>query len=139
MVSAGVFIAIQSSMSAQLAKLLGSPSLATWFLYCASFLVMTLFVFFSGVKFPTFNELRSIPAHLWFLGSLFSAMALSLVYYQMPKVGVARAMSGVICGQLIFSIVASHFGWFSLPVNPIDLRRVLGGISLLLGVVLINK
>ncbi len=41
-------------------------------------------------------------------------------------------------GQLAFSVIAGHFGWLNLPTEPITIKRVVGIITMLSGILLIN-
>jgi len=47
-------------------------------------------------------------------------------------------MSYALSGQILIAIVASHFGWFELPVKPITQLKIAGALSLVTGVLLIN-
>jgi transporter family-2 protein len=41
-------------------------------------------------------------------------------------------------GQLVVSMLLDHFGWLGAPTHPLGISRVLGGLCLMLGVVLIR-
>lgn len=47
-------------------------------------------------------------------------------------------MSYALAGQLLLAVVASHFGWFDLPVKKIDFIKIVGIIALIVGIILIN-
>ena len=84
------------------------------------------------------ETLKLVPTHIWYLGGLLSVTALTLVYWQIPKIGVARVMTGVLTGQLLISVVAAHNGWFGLPVTTINVIRGAGITLMMIGVFLIN-
>ena len=54
------------------------------------------------------------------------------------QMGVGPLMHFAQSGQIIIATIASHFGWFELPVKPITFKKVLGVISLTVGVSLLN-
>lgn len=137
-VTAGVAIALQSAMSGQFSSIVRSPPWASLLIYSTSSVVMTFYLLVSKTRVPSMDSLKSVPAHLWFVGAFLSVFALTLVYWQMPKIGVARVMTGVLTGQLLVSIIAAHFGWFGLPVTTISLSRGLGLLFMIFGVALIN-
>jgi len=137
-ITAGMAIALQSAMSGQLSSIIKSPLWASFMIYSSSTLVMTIYLLFSKTNFPSFYSIKSVPGHLWILGAVLSVSALTMVYWQMPKIGVARVMSGVLTGQLIISIVASHYGWFNLPVTTLTISRTIGVTFMFVGVFLIN-
>ena len=47
-------------------------------------------------------------------------------------------MSYALAGQLLLAVVASHFGWFDIPVKQIDFIKLVGILALIAGVILIN-
>ncbi|MCG8381198.1 MAG: DMT family transporter [Gammaproteobacteria bacterium] len=137
-VVAGAAIAIQASMNAQLGVLLKSPMLGTSIAFLFS-CVFTIFAMMLWTKqYPQMNDIKSVPLYLWFSGGALSAFGVGMVYYLIPKMGVGSMMSYVLSGQILIAVVASHFGWFSLPVKQIDAVKVLGAASLIAGVLLLN-
>jgi len=134
----GVFLAIQGGFNAQLGVLLKNPFLATLTAFLSSSIFALLFVLFSVRTPPTIAQIKDIPFHLWFTGGLFSVIGISLYYYTIPKLGISTIISFGLCGQLIFVIIAGNFGWFNLPVEPISLKRTIGVISMIVGILLIN-
>lgn len=84
------------------------------------------------------QQMKAIPAHLWFTGAFFSVIGISLYYYTIPKLGISSMISLGLFGQLLFSVVAGHFGWFGLIAEPIDLKRLLGVVAMTTGIILIN-
>jgi transporter family-2 protein len=47
--------------------------------------------------------------------------------------GAGVSVTLIIVGQLIVGMLIDQFGWFDLPVRPIDGARLLGAGLLLLG------
>jgi len=134
----GMAIAIQSGMSGQLGKLLLSPFSATFVVSLVTAVLILAFVSLTKIGVPSFSNVKDIPIHLWFLGSVFSAAALSTIYWLMPQIGVSKVMVGVLMGQIIMSILASHFGWFNMPINSVSMMKIVGVMMLFSGVVLVN-
>jgi len=48
-------------------------------------------------------------------------------------------MSLALTGQLIIAITSSHYGFFNLPIQPINPLKIVGVVLLIVGIVLINK
>ncbi|MCV2403435.1 DMT family transporter [Marinomonas sp. C2222] len=138
-VSAGVIIAVQGTLNAQLGFLLKNPLLGTSIAFLVAFLCMFSTFLVSVHRWPTFNEVFSVPAYLLFSGGILCAVGIGTMYYLIPKMGVGTLMSYSLCGQLIMAVVASHFGWFDLPQKPIDGIKSLGVMALIIGVVLLNS
>jgi len=136
--AAGVAIAIQATMNAQLGVLLKSSMVSTSiaFLFGCVFTVSAMLL--SIKQYPKMDDINSVPLYLWFSGGALSAFGVGLFYYLIPKMGVGSMMSYALSGQILIAIIASHFGWFDLPVKPINIIKVLGTISLIVGVLLLN-
>ena len=88
---------------------------------------------------PSLVQLKSIPTYLYFSGAVFSFIGISLYYYTIPKLGISTMVSIGLIGQIVFSLVADHFGWFDLKVSPLNYKRVLGVIAMILGIFLIKN
>ena len=135
----GVFLAAQGGFNTQLGVLLNNPLLAS----AVAYLVSTTFalgaVLVSVNDYPSLSEMKSVPTYLWFTGALLSLIGITLYYYTIPKLGISTMISLGLCGQLVFSVIAGHFGWFNLPVEPADFKRILGVVVMIIGILLINS
>jgi transporter family-2 protein len=141
--AAGAAIAIQATMNAKLGVLLKSAMMSTsiaFFVSCV-FAVSAMAlsaILFSTKQFPQMADIKTVPVYLWFSGGALSAFGVGMFYYLIPKMGVGSMMSYALSGQILIAIVASHFGWFELPVKPITLLKIAGAFSLVTGVLLLN-
>lgn len=136
---AGIAIALQANMNSQLGVLLTSSLLATFIALLSSAIFTSIAMAFLVKDFPSINVLKSVPIYLYFCGGLLSAFALASFYYVIPKIGILSMISFGLTGQLIYSVVSSHFGLFDLPVSSINISKILGVIAMLIGIFLINK
>ena len=136
---AGVFLSIHGGFNTQLSTLLKSPIQASLIAYIFSALIALVAVFGSMKQTPSLVQLKSIPTYLYFSGAVFSFIGISLYYYTIPKLGISTMVSIGLIGQIVFSLVADHFGWFDLKVSPLNYKRVLGVIAMILGIFLIKN
>jgi len=134
----GVFLAIQGGLNAHLGVLLKNPLLASVVAFVSSSIFAIIIVASSIKTFPTINQLKDIPYYLWFTGGFFSVLGISIYYYTIPKLGVSTMISFGLFGQLIFAVIAGHYGWFNLPVESISFKRVAGVVAMVTGIFLIN-
>ncbi|WP_257666885.1 DMT family transporter [Parapedobacter tibetensis] len=134
----GIFLAAQGTYNAQLGVQLKNPLLASALAFFFSTVFALVIVLFTMKDLPSRETIRQIPIYLWFTGGLFCVLGISLYYYTIPKLGVSTMISIGLCGQLVFAVIAGHFGWFNFPSDPINLKRVIGLISMITGVLLIN-
>lgn len=135
----GTFLAIQAGFNTQLGVLLKKPLLASISTSISSAVFALIFVLIYTKDIPNLNTEKQVPWYLWFTGGLFSVIGITLYYYTIPKLGISKMISLGLCGQLIFSIVAGHFGWLNLPIEPITLKKIIGTASMVIGIILISS
>ena len=136
--SAGAAIAIQATMNAQLGVLLKSSMIGTSIAFLVSFIFTVSVMALSAKQYPNLTEIKSVPLYLWFTGGALSAFGVGMFYFLIPKMGVGSMMSYALSGQILITILASHLGWFDLPVKPINNFKVTGAVLLIVGILLIN-
>lgn len=134
----GIMVVIQGGLNAKLGILLKSPLLATSAMFTMSTCFTAVAVLLTIKQLPSFQQLKLVPTYLWFTGAAFSFLAVSLFYYLIPKLGISTAVSFGLCGQIFFSMVAAHYGWFGLPVESIVPQKTLGVIAMIAGLFLIK-
>ncbi|MGK0308660.1 MAG: transporter family-2 protein [Urechidicola sp.] len=134
----GVFLAIQGGLNAQLGVLLKNPLLASLVAFFCSTFFASLFLIFSFQSIPNTAQLKEVPHYLWFTGALFSVLGISLYYYTIPKLGISTMISLGLFGQLTFSVIAGHFGWFGMQVELLNTKRMIGVFAMVFGIILIN-
>lgn len=135
---AGAALAAQAAANARLGVLLGSSGGATAFAFLAAFLVTATGLLVVRPPVPGMATVARVPPYLWLIGGLLSAAGVGTFYWLIPQLGVARVVALGLVGQLLFSTLASHFGWFELPVVRIGPATCAGAVCLVAGVVLIQ-
>ena len=135
---AGAAISAQASMNAQLGVMLRSAMLGTGVAFLVGLGFVLLAFFALQRDFPSLEAVRSVPVYLWFTGGALSALAISTYFYLIPQMGIGTMMSWALTGQLVVAMLAGHFGWFDLPVQPINWHRLAGVLALVIGIILIN-
>lgn len=135
----GVFLAMQGGLNAQLGSLLKNPLLATLIAFVMSSGMAAVAILISMKELPSAEQVRSIPSYLWFSGALSSVIGVSLYYYTIPRLGISTMISLGLSSQLIFSVIAGHYGWFGLPIEPVSIKRLAGVILMITGILFINN
>lgn len=134
----GVFLAVQAGFNSQLGIILKQPILAV----ITSSISSVVFgcILLLAVNRNSLNNLQTIevPWYLWFVGGLFSVIGIAIYFYNIPQIGISKMIALGLCGQLLFSLVAGKYGWLNLPVEPITTKRLLGTISMIVGIILFN-
>lgn len=134
---AGAAIAVQAGMNAQLGVLLRNSLLGTAVAFAVSCLLSLLAVMVSTRQYPQLESIQAVPLYLWF-GGVLSVFGVGMFYFLIPKMGAGPMMSFALTGQIVVAIIASHFGWFDLPVKPVNSLRIMGVLALVAGILLIN-
>jgi transporter family-2 protein len=135
----GVFLALHGGFNSQLSEQLKSPLLTSLVAYIISTLFALLAVVIYTKHLPSFYKLKEVPYYLWFSGALFSVAGIGLYYYTIPKLGISTMISIGLFGQVLFSVIAGHFGWFGLPSEPIAYKKIFGVLAMTLGIILIKN
>lgn len=135
---AGIAITLQAAMNSQLGVLLKNSNIATSIAFFVSCMFSLTVMALTIERYPQLADIKSVPMYLWFSGGALSAFAVGMFYYLVPKMGVGTMMSYALSGQIIMAIIASHFGWFGLPIKPLTSMKLIGALSLITGVILLN-
>ncbi len=137
--SVGIMVVIQGGINARLGVLLNNSLLATSTALTMSASLTLIAVLITVRQFPNMDQIREIPVYMWVTGGFISFFAVTLFYYIIPRVGISTAVTFGLAGQLIFAAIAGHFGWFNMPLDTITLKKVMGLIVMIAGVILIKS
>ena len=136
--SVGILVVIQGGINARLGVMLNNTLLATSAALVMSASFTLLAVFMTIRELPSLDQIQTIPTYMWFTGGALSFLAVTLFYYIIPRIGISTAVIFGLSGQIIFAAIASHFGWFGMPVEPITIKKVVGMLVMVMGVLLIK-
>ncbi len=75
---------------------------------------------------------RAIPWWAFLAGPL-GLVVIGSLAYAVPRLGATNATMLFLVGWLVFSALIDHFGWFGTPVRQLDLSRMAGTLTLLVG------
>lgn len=137
-VGAGVSVALQQVLNANLRAQLGSPWWAAFTSYLVGMLVML------AVALTTSGPRLSIAltdgaSWLSWTGGVFGAIFVGTAVLMVPSLGAATVLSLIVVGQMLGSLAFDHFGILGLPHQPVSPVRLAGAACLVLGVVLVRK
>lgn len=137
-VFAGMSVALQQVLNANLREHIGSPWWAGFVSYFVGFVAMFAIALATSPISRLTGALNSqIPLLTW-LGGLFGAIFIAVCILMIPKLGAATTIALIVVGQMIGSLIFDHFGLFGLSAQPATLMRMTGAMFLVVGVVLIR-
>lgn len=136
-VAAGISVAFQQILNANLRTELGSPWWAGFVSYLVGMIVMLLVAMLAPGPRPSLSAINGSSWISW-TGGFFGAVFIGIAIIMVPRLGAATVLALIVVGQMVGSIAFDHFGLLGLPQQPANLARLLGAGMLVLGVVLIR-
>jgi len=130
-ITAGLGLALQVGMNAQLRKDLQSANAAALISFLVGTCALVVLLLVMRPPMPGRDTLAAVPLWAWF-GGLFGAFYVSISTIVATELGAASLLALALVGQLGMALLVDHFGWLGLPVNPISWTR-LAGVGLLAG------
>ncbi len=134
----GILQACGSPMNGQLNKSLTN----SWLASAVSFGLITAFFICAFAVLPRpLPTLEGITTMPWWapLGGLVGAVAVYAGLVLVNQVGAGAYTGLTVTAALLTSLVIDNFGWFHMEVHPLNLPRILGGVLMVGGIVLIAK
>ncbi len=136
---AGAALAAQATANARLGVILGNSVVATAYAFFASLVVTLVAVLVIRRPLPDMEIVQRVPLLYWLIGGVLSCFGVGAFYWLIPKLGAGSVVAFGLVGQLIFAAIASHRGWFHLPVQTLGRANIVGITFLLVGAVLMQR
>lgn len=136
-VLAGVSVALQQVLNANLRAQLGSP----WWAGSISYLVGLLAMLAVALLAPGPRLGASLSGGgnwLSWTGGLFGAIFIGIAILMVPRLGAATTLALIVVGQMLGSLAFDHFGVLGIQQQSASLLRMAGAACLIVGVVLIR-
>lgn len=139
---AGIALAVQNAVNAQLGKAFHSPLHASFFSFTISFIVLFLVNLIHQVNF--FSVIRQTLVQqdrrewwIW-LGVMLGSSYVGLSSVLVPFLGTGQVVILALFGQLVFSALIQQFGWFKSRVIKMNRVQGMGAALMFVGILLIK-
>jgi len=135
-VVAGICICLEGTLNSLLGRHVGvlKAALAPFSIGLIAVIIMVIvFDKGKGIKITTWME---APWYSYF-GGVMAAIFVALIILIVPKVGITAALTSIIVGQLLMSVILDATGLFALERIPVSVPRIIGVLLLLAGMRLI--
>ena len=130
----GALISVYMPMNSAVSKALGSTVAANVIFFSVGLLTTIIFyLIFEPIK--TILAVATVPPHLLTSG-FFSAVLILGMTYLIPEMGTRKLFILIIAGQIMMALIVSHYALFGSPHDPLTVRKTLGAVTLIAGVVL---
>jgi bacterial/archaeal transporter family-2 protein len=136
-VGAGVSVALQQVLNANLRMELGSAWWAGFVSYLIGTLSMLTIAIASGGPWLSVTMAARTSWVSW-SGGIFGAIFIATAILMVPRFGAATVLALIVVGQMVGSLTFDHFGLLGIPQHSANPIRLVGAAFLILGVVLIR-
>jgi transporter family-2 protein len=137
-VVAGLSVALQQVLNADLRTALSSPLWAGLISYLGGTLVFLVILVASGGPWLTGSSIARTSWPSW-TGGLFGATFIGISAVMVPRLGAATTLALVVAGQMLGSLVFDQVGLLSVPEHPLTPLRLIGAACIVGGVVLVRS
>ena len=122
----GISLTLEGAIGGVLGQSVGEFE-ASLFVFVMAFLILSPFL----LIYRRNNLSRMVKLPKWQLtGGLFGSSFLVLLFFSVTRLGVGIAMTTVIIGQMLISIVIDHHGWLGAPTIKFNRNRFIAIILL---------
>ncbi len=134
--AAGASIPVMAALNASLGAALHNPNAAAVILFLVALFCSVLALCLGGA--PAAGRLTGAPPHTYLAGVLVAFYILG-VTRAAPTMGIANMVLFVLLGQLVSAAVIDHFGLLNAVRAPLSLRRLIGLLFVLIGILLARR
>ncbi len=136
-VAAGVSVALQQILNANLRFELDSPWWAGFVSYFIGMVVMLVIAIASPGSKAVLSSVGNSSWVSW-TGGFFGAIFIGVAIFMVPRLGAATVLALIVVGQMLGSITFDHYGLFGVPQHDASPIRLAGAGLLIAGVVLVR-
>ena len=133
----GVVLTVHLAMNGKVGAAIGNPRMGNMVFWCIG-AVGAILIGLTGWQSGALDGLREVNPLLLTAGLMGASLVFGIAWL-FPQVGAANATIALLTGQIISSLVLSHFGWLGSPVQPITLRAAAGAGLLLVGSIIATR
>jgi len=138
-IGAGISVAFQQILNANLRSQLQSPWWAGFISYFVGMMAMLAMTTVMPGPRLSMSAFQSHPgAWVAWTGGFFGAIFIVTGIFMVPRLGAATVLTLMVVGQMAGSLAFDHLGVLGVPVHPLSLPRLAGASLLVLGVLLIR-
>ena len=131
----GIAVGLQGPMASMISQRLGIFE-SVFIVHVGGAVIALLpLLFYGGGKLTAWKQL---PWYTLFAGA-FGLIVISAISYMIPRIGVAGAITTIVAGQILVSVILDQFGWLGTMIRPMDPTRAIGLAVVLVGVWLTVK
>lgn len=130
---AGMSLSLEAAIGGALGENIGELE-STYFIFIIGAMATFLIALFFGKG--DIKQITNVPK--WqLIGGILGVVYLAFLIISVNLVGVGIAVTTVIIGQLVMSMIVDHFGWLGAPKARFNVNRLIAGAFLITSLFLI--
>lgn len=130
---AGVALSIEGSMYAVLGESIGKLE-SSLYNFAVGTIILGIALLFLGKGSLSYT----VKAPKWQLtGGLLGVIYLTILVIGIPVIGVGLAMSSVVVGQMVMSMIIEHRGWLGSPKIKVKMEKIIAVALMIVSLFLI--
>jgi bacterial/archaeal transporter family-2 protein len=130
----GVVLAVHLAMNSVVGSALRNPRVGNALFWCIGAFA-ALLIGLTGWRSGALDNLKSVNPILFTAGALGASLVFAIILL-MPQVGARGLFVNLLAGQVLGSMILSHYGWLGSPIQKISLVNILGAAVMIFGVAL---
>jgi transporter family-2 protein len=135
----GAVLTAQVATNTELGKALGNSYIPATVNMAVGLIVTLILSWALTPQWPSREMVREASWYLWPAGGFLGVAYLTGNILLAPKLGAGALVALIVAGQLIFSVLLDHFGWFGFVQHPASVARLAGCSLMIVGVFLISR
>jgi len=139
-VLAGMLMAMQTAINGYLGTVLQSPVHAAFISFSIGVLCLILVNLVTRARLANLKlALQQGPRYWWiWFGGVIGALYVLCSSWLVPLIGTGQVVVLALFGQLVFSALVEHFGLFGSQVTRLSRAKIIGLISMFIGVLIVK-
>ena len=133
----GVVLTVHLAMNGKVGAAIGNPRIGNMVFWCIG-AVGAILIGLTGWQAGALDGVRHVNPLLLTAGLMGASLVFGIAWL-FPQVGAANATIALLAGQIISSMVLSHFGWLGSPVQPVTIHSAAGAALLLVGSIIATR
>jgi transporter family-2 protein len=130
----GVVLAVHLAMNSVVVTALRNSRVGNALFWCIGG-VTAIVIGLTGWRSGALDGLKDINPILLTAGAVGACLVFAIVLL-IPQVGARGVFITLIAGQVVGSMILSHYGWLASPMQRISAINIIGGLVMFVGVVL---
>lgn len=135
---AGILNTIQSGSNTTLTTTLDRPLWAIVCVFAVGFATALVFAVVAGGRLPSSTDVWLVPWWAW-IGGVFGAIYILSMVMAADRLGAAVFMGLTVTMAVLTSLLMDHYGLMGFDVRQAGVGRVVGGLLMIGGLVLIAR